>query len=365
MADNNDTIQIKTDSLKKKMETMEGHFEALANVLKDVNSKWNDQVNILDEAIFGAYGGKILALWDANAATFGDFHANFDNWSALVSTVIPKNIDLEADIIGNYTSHGITLDGVSEAREYLSQGKRGVTPGTDLSEDAQDVVKRGETTLPLEDNEYGGRTICYTDADGNKVAVYYDKEGNVVCKHVYKPEDNGNDIAKDEDGNYREKFYDADGNEIDKKPDPKEYEEQHPKEDTESTTEDTESTTEETDKTALTQTQEINKNKVCPPDCTAKEMTTDQNTWQGETYRYYTPDGHVIFEHHDDKGNIVRYDRCETNPATGGPILDPESMEYYDSEYNQVQANGSPYTPPAWTPNGNIPYRFSGGGGRY
>ena len=209
MADSDTTtqndIQIDFEGIRGKMSELESHFATLADTLETINDIWNTKVNVLNEAIYGIYGEKILANWEANASTFGDFYKNFENWSALVSTIIAKNIDLEADILANYKSHGGTLDGIAEARESIKLGNTG-----SVSPQAQNVIDRGKQTGEGQTITYtdGSHDVVYTDANGNKITVHYDENGDIAYRKVEKVGDDGTVESTT--------YYDPRGKEIDK-----------------------------------------------------------------------------------------------------------------------------------------------------
>lgn len=332
MATNSD-YKFDIDKLKGKMDEMEQHFATLADTLSNINDAWNTKVNVLDQAIFGNFGGQLLATWEANASTFGDFYKNFENWSAVVSTAIANNIDLEADVINNYKSNGATLDGVDEARKYLANGSKG-----DTSADAKDVLDRGgsgNSSVVSTNNEYGGKTVVYTNSDGKVVAAYYDKDGNLVCKHVYKPSDNGNDTSED-------KYYDPYGNELKEKPkvdvdkdkstDGKTEEQQDDSEKQDDSVKQDESSEEITNDGGVVDdpaTTRANLPKNLQPKDGIEPFYNEAKNFN----TYTNSNNHVVVEYLNDEGQVIGYREQETYQTIGS-----NTFSYYDANGEKVDS---------------------------
>lgn len=105
--------------VKTKMGELEDLFEKFAKKLTDINMYLNENVNVgPGSAIFGEAGSGVLNAWNENAATFGDFKANFDKWSQLVAIVQMNNMELEGE---NFRSTGGTLSGVQASRDAIAK----------------------------------------------------------------------------------------------------------------------------------------------------------------------------------------------------------------------------------------------------
>lgn len=105
--------------VKTKMGELEDLFERFAKRLTEINMYINENVNIgSGSAIYGETGSGLLNAWNENAATFGDFKANFDKWSQLVTIVQMNNMELEGE---NFRSTGGTLGGIQTSRENIAK----------------------------------------------------------------------------------------------------------------------------------------------------------------------------------------------------------------------------------------------------
>ena len=84
----------------------------------------NDNIDVShDSAIFGERGKKLLAEWNANAATFSDFYENFRQWSVLMGSILDSYHTFESDTVKDAlaanASDGSGLRGVQAYREAL------------------------------------------------------------------------------------------------------------------------------------------------------------------------------------------------------------------------------------------------------
>ena len=179
-----------------RMQTIEDNFAAFSDTLDSINAFIEANVNAsLESSAYGNLGGKLLSIWDYNAATFNDFHENFDNWSQVVAIISANNSEFAVDAQAEYRDNAGTLDGVAKAREFISKSNGlanvSITEGfKSLDEDTRGVLDsayRAQTEEITKNNTYGGKTITYQDAEGNTITMYYDDEGNYVGKKVTDP----------------------------------------------------------------------------------------------------------------------------------------------------------------------------------
>ncbi len=208
-----------------KMRTIDDLFAAFADTLDKINAFVESNVNAsLASSAYGDLGAKLLNIWNYNSATFGDFHENFDNWSKVVAIITANNSKFAVDAQATYRDNVGTLDGVKEARDFISKSNGLANVSTtdgfnSLSSDARSVLDsayRAITEKTKKNNTYGGKTITYTDAAGNKIEMYYDEEGNYVGKKITSKSG-------------KTTCYDRNNNTIDKMPSSSEYEDQKKK----------------------------------------------------------------------------------------------------------------------------------------
>ena len=199
-------------NVKNKMSTIENYFSEFSDTLSEINAFIQGNVNAsLASSAYGDLGGKLLSIWDHNASTFNDFHDNFDNWAQVVAIIGANNYQFAVDALATYRDTAGTLDGVKEARTLINKNNglddinKAEGFGT-LSTEARsvlDYVFRSKTRKVTNNNEYGGNTISYTDADGNTIDIYYDDEHKLVGKKV-----------TDKDGKVN--YYDSDNSKTNK-----------------------------------------------------------------------------------------------------------------------------------------------------
>ncbi len=181
-------------SVSLKMNNIEGYFSDFADTLDRINAFVQTNVNAsLASAVYGDLGGKLINIWNQNAATFNDFHENFDNWAAVVAIITSNNKEFAVDSNATYRDNAGTQDGVQSARDFVSKsnGLANVTATegfSSLDEDTRKIFDSayGAKTIETTENtnKFGGRTISYTDAEGQRTTIYYDDEGIMVAKKV-------------------------------------------------------------------------------------------------------------------------------------------------------------------------------------
>ena len=192
MAESKDEL-FNVQTVRYKMNNIEGYFAAFSETLNQINSFIETNVNAsLASSAFGDLGGELLNIWNHNASTFEDFHANFDIWAEVVAVISANNNSFAVDAAATYRDNIGTLDGIKAARDfvYKSNGLENVskTDGfSTLDTDAKDILNAafGAKTLNIKtNNEYGGKTLCFTDASGKQIEVYYDDEGILVGRKI-------------------------------------------------------------------------------------------------------------------------------------------------------------------------------------
>ncbi len=207
--------------VKNKMGIIENHFAAFQETMKSINSFIETNVNAsVASSVFGDLGSKLINIWNHNASTFQDFYDNFDNWAQVVAIISANNNQFAVEAQATYRDNAGTLDGVKEAREFVSKsnGLSNVanTSGFNtLDSDARSILDsayRMKTQKITNNNIYDGKTISYTDAAGNKIEKYYDEEGNYIGR-------------KETDTKGTVTYYDSKGNKVDKLMTKEEYQE--------------------------------------------------------------------------------------------------------------------------------------------
>ena len=188
--------------LQTKAGALETAFSEFAQILGEVNTYVNAEVNTShDKCVFSpGYGTQLLKLWNDNASTFGDFHANFESWSQAIAIIANKNSQTEVDIRAIYGDRGDTITAFDE---------NGIT---------NESIAAMRERINLEDtalNDFGGNSYTYYDENGNLISVQKDANGNIVGQIIRDA--NGNIISEtytDSDGNYAVIIYDENGNPV-------------------------------------------------------------------------------------------------------------------------------------------------------
>lgn len=218
MADASESFNV--EAVKSQMSTLEGYFNVLSEKLSEINKTVNEEINVGPEsAVFGQLGSKLLGTWNANASTFGDFHANFESWSQIVAIIAANNTAFDAETINLYKDNGSTLtyatdDGTRLTISSLRESKANEQAFNYLSSKYSDS-KDYETSI--EDN-----VLKVKDKDGNVVVEYTVDNGKLKNTKTYDEDGNYSLImyGVDEDGNktVKVKYYDKDGKELKEKP---------------------------------------------------------------------------------------------------------------------------------------------------
>lgn len=218
MADASESFNV--EAVKSQMSTLEGYFNDLSEKLSEINKTVNEEINVGPEsAVFGQLGSKLLGTWNANASTFGDFHANFESWSQIVAIIAANNTAFDAETINLYKDNGSTLtyatdDGTRLTISSLRESKANEQAFNYLSSKYSDS-KDYETSI--EDN-----VLKVKDKDGNVVVEYTVDNGKLKNTKTYDEDGNYSLImyGVDEDGNktVEVKYYDKDGKELKEKP---------------------------------------------------------------------------------------------------------------------------------------------------
>lgn len=217
MADASESFNV--EAVKSQMSTLEGYFNDLSEKLSEINKTVNEEINVGPEsAVFGQLGSKLLGTWNANASTFGDFHANFESWSQIVAIIAANNTSFDADTINLYKDNGSTLtyatdDGTRLTISSLRENKANEQALNYLS--SKYDSKNYETSM--EDN-----VLKVKDKDGNAVVEYTVDNGKLKNTKTYDEDGNYSLVmyGVDEDGNTTSevKYYDKDGKELKDKP---------------------------------------------------------------------------------------------------------------------------------------------------
>ena len=333
--------------VKSKMQTIEGYFTDFATTLDQLNAFVETNVNAsLESSAYGDLGGRLINIWDYNAATFQDFHENFDNWAQTVAIIAANNSEFAVDANATYRDNAGTLDGVQEARSYVSSNNGVSNTGSNyaqLSNDAKAIIDSSiaqGSNIPESYNMFGGKTVVaddgsieYYDKDGKLIAkkgadgLYYDGDGNLIGDGSYgdyrkwlienghtksidrilneKNNFGGKTIEK-EDGSIE--FYDQDGNLVAKKVGDKYYDKDG---------------NEIGDSDAYDQWLKGNNYS------TEDSVVTDKNEFGGKTVQ--KPDG--TLEYYDKNGNLaVKYENGKYYDKDGNEIGDKKAYEQWLKE---------------------------------
>lgn len=203
-------IKFESDGVKKGMDLLENLFTQFADTLSELNNYVETMINAGDDsAILGEYGTKLFQIWSANASSFGDFHANFEAWNEVVAIISANNEEFIVQTVDLYRDSGATLNGVKEARKFVSENGRNGDVST-LSEGAQKVMSNASSTVGT---MVGGFAVYKsTDSDGNVVETKKDKDGKVIREIIY--DKNGKKIKEmytNTNGTWVEQEFDSNG----------------------------------------------------------------------------------------------------------------------------------------------------------
>lgn len=197
------------EGVKSSVAELETAFTDFANILKDINVVINENVNVGPDksAVFGTVGTNLLNTWNENASTFGDFKANFDNWSKLVAIIEANNLSFEEEAIATYKSNGGNLAGIQSKRDEL------------FVKQALDIGDTGITTGELNPrdvyryyDENGNLVNLLKDKDGNTERIFWGKDDKVAQKIFSNADGTRAVVTYDENGQAIPKYYDKDGN---------------------------------------------------------------------------------------------------------------------------------------------------------
>lgn len=216
---NSSNIKFEPDGVKKGMDSLENIFTQFADTLSELNNYVETMINAgEDSAILGEYGTKLFQIWSANASSFGDFHANFEAWNEVVAIISANNEEFIVQTVDLYRDSGATLNGVKEARKFVSENGRNGDVSS-LSESAQKVMSSASSTLSGKSLSWNNKTIPSDAIDSTvpyfvengKRYIWTDKDGVEHC--VFKDAD-GKVIAEISTYNGQNKYFNSEGKEI-------------------------------------------------------------------------------------------------------------------------------------------------------
>lgn len=157
--------------LQERAKVLDEHFSDFATALKSVNDFVNEHVHLdPNSAFYGQVGEKLLNLWNENAATFSDFHENFQMWSNAVAAITATTSSMIEKVFRLYASHGDNLSGVQENRE--NKKDESAFTGEEIE------VEGLETVNVVDTGFYGGTSAgdAYKITSDNRTAeqIYQD-----------------------------------------------------------------------------------------------------------------------------------------------------------------------------------------------
>ena len=200
------------------MNTLETAFNALSDALSEANKIVNEEVNVGPEsALFGELGTILLNIWNENASTFGDFHANFESWAQVVSVIAANNMSFTEETIKAYKDDGSTLtykDSATGTRLTISSLRE-----MKGYEQSVNYIK-GKFSDEKYDVTEGVDSLFVKDKKGNLVVEYTMENGKITSTKWYDSDGNYSVITYEvgEDGKLKKNvtYYDANGNVIEK-----------------------------------------------------------------------------------------------------------------------------------------------------
>lgn len=198
------------------MTNLNTQFTILETSFKKLNDTITNSINVsADSGIFGEKGDELLLLWKNNAATFGDFKANFEVWAETMTIVHNRNNAFTEDMLAGFDSNALNLDGVRDARAMaaLNSGTAIVGYGNTAVDLTYGVAADGNGRLTYE-NPDGSAYKYVTDSKGNLISItLYDKDGNIVDTKNFDNINGGiSSTYTYNDGVVIETRYDASGN---------------------------------------------------------------------------------------------------------------------------------------------------------
>lgn len=160
------TESFNVDGVQKSMNKLNALFSDFAQKLDEINKYINEQVNQSpDSAVYGELGSKLLNTWNQNASTFGDFYANFENWSAVVSIISANNCNFTKETIAKYKDTGATLEGYHDPKN------------SKFSKDFAKILEKRRKSVMLENKKTDKISIDTTGVDPNS------KVGQAIKKY--------------------------------------------------------------------------------------------------------------------------------------------------------------------------------------
>ncbi len=197
---------INTTELTSYAQELDDAFTEFGKVLAEVNELVNTSVNVTpDSSVYGAYGAKLLNLWNNNTSTFSDFKTNFQAWSQAVA-VISKNNEITEDLVKTIYANRTTgadlmaLDGTSYVSELREEAVDAYNAKAVEQSNAADAESVGWSTYEdaaaynsgvMTESEFARRCgvngYTCTDANGNSVTVNSYQEYLDVMYEKYGP----------------------------------------------------------------------------------------------------------------------------------------------------------------------------------
>ena len=193
------------EQVEKHLNVINDLFENVSEIFKDSNDYVNERVNTgVNSALFGNLANRLLEVWNQNAATFGDFKLNFEEWSKMISLIMTNNLQFEEETVSLYKNTGANLNGVNDKRASLLAAGM-VSSALANGEKQNEYYDDQGNLVTITTNDQGKQYMkTIVDKDGHKQTFYYDDLGNYSV------------ISVTNDGHSEIKYYDKDGKEIEK-----------------------------------------------------------------------------------------------------------------------------------------------------
>ncbi len=184
-----------------------GNMQKITTTISDTLNKANiavrENVQVIDKAIYGDLGGKLLLDWENSSSSFPTFVEKFGTWATLIAQSSGNYNEFEEEVKGFNTNNplGSASKGMKSSpiissyytdyyndnyQDYVDKGGTGTVDTSVIPTISAANDKDGGTTTGSDASTVGRKKV-EVEIDGVKYDLYYGSDGFVSFGDVKPP----------------------------------------------------------------------------------------------------------------------------------------------------------------------------------